>query len=305
MNDVINDFADRLPKITKCDPIDWSAFDNVLSSIEDINIFDEEYEETILTEFILNGDFYLRGEAMTEAIRHFLSNGYDVLANEGRNGGLALSALCWSSYDRYILDSAKILLNAGAPVEYKSMDDDFDGESRGVLGSIGWKLSGAWSVDKDYIWANILETYYTIVEAYAAGEDYNSINCYLDCIGSRLNSVSKIKDENSDSIEKDASKSKFLDCLVMWFDDKPLVIRKYIDFVIDPVYAAKNKDSFVDVGCDFSAVMGATLVDIRYIDSNICYFDFDNGYRIRFASHRVSNKNRIGVFKIRKIEGNI
>ena len=107
MSNAISDAVTKLSAITNKYPIDWTTFDDTLKSLTDINVFDEKYEETILSEYITDGEFYKRGEILPIAIRHFLENGYDVYANEGRNGGLALSALCWSSYDRNILEAAK------------------------------------------------------------------------------------------------------------------------------------------------------------------------------------------------------
>ena len=118
MNKSICDIVHELTEITSQPEVDWTALDAELSSLEDINYLDEQYEETILTEFISGGDFYQRGEILVKAVKHFLENGYDVLAHEGRNGGLALGALCWASYDQYILDAAKVLLDAGASIHF-------------------------------------------------------------------------------------------------------------------------------------------------------------------------------------------
>ena len=114
MSNVISDSVSKLSAITDQTPIDWDAFDSVLKGFENINAYDDQYEETILSEFIMDGNFYNRGTILADIVRHFLSCGYDVSANDGLNGGLALHALCWSSYDQHILDAAKVLMNAGA-----------------------------------------------------------------------------------------------------------------------------------------------------------------------------------------------
>lgn len=49
---------------------------------------------------------------MPAAVQHFLNAGYDVLANDGRNGVLALKQLRRTSYDKYIHDAAKVHLDA-------------------------------------------------------------------------------------------------------------------------------------------------------------------------------------------------
>ena len=168
MQDAINTAVKNLTKVLKSK--DWNIFDEELRKIEDINIYDKKYEETILTELLHEDCFYKNGALMPEVIKHFLVNGYDVLANEGANGGLVLSALCWSSYDKYVLESAKALFNAGAPLEYKSSDED--DEFAGVIGSLEWKIPGAWGPDCDYAMANTLEAYYVMAKAYEAIEEY-------------------------------------------------------------------------------------------------------------------------------------
>lgn len=155
MSNIISDSVSKLSAITDQTPIDWDAFDSILKGLEDINAYDEYYEETILSEFIMDGEFYKRGFILADVVRHFLACGYDVSANDGLNGGLALHSLCWSSYDHYVLEAAKALMNAGAPVKYRTSDDDPNEEPECLLGSIGWKISGAWMADKDYAWANI------------------------------------------------------------------------------------------------------------------------------------------------------
>lgn len=78
-----------------------------------MNVCDGEYEETILSELIMSGEFYKQGSVLPDIVRHFLSCGYDLSVNDGLNGALALELLCWSSYDQHI-DAAKILMKAGA-----------------------------------------------------------------------------------------------------------------------------------------------------------------------------------------------
>lgn len=298
MSNVISDSVSRLSAITDQTPIDWDSFDSVLKSFENINVYDDQYEETILSEFIMDGNFYNRGTILADIVRHFLSCGYDVSANDGLNGGLALHALCWSSYDRYILDAAKVLMNAGAPVNYRTRDDDLNDEPEGLLGSISWKLSGAWMVDKDYAWANTLEAYYAMTEANIAGKDYSSIDNYFACIGKNLTSVSAINVGGKSALYDEGAISVYSEPLIMWFEDKPLVVSCYTDFVVNPVYADDKKDSLSDVTAVFSSLIGATLQEVQYIGTTICYFGFSNGKRLFFASRDIGDRKRVGTFDI-------
>ena len=302
MNKTISDIVHALTIITDQRHIDWSAFDAVLSSLEDINYLDEQYEETFLSEFISSGAFYQRGEIIPEAIRHFLANGYDVHAHDGRNGGFALSALCWASYDQHILDAAKVLLDAGAPIHFRSNDNSEDGEPEGLLGDLEFKISGAWSADHDYSTANVLEAYYSIAKAYEEGKDYRCIRSFLDCIDLPLTSVSAVNKADGNPLQKKAGITQFSDSLVLWFGDLPLVVKKYIEFVVNPVFVEDNKNDLSDVSTEFAPIIGAKLLKVRYIDSCTCYLEFSNGYRVIFASHAADNRDRIGNFEIRPFE---
>lgn len=298
MNNTINDAVNKLDKVLAETPVDWVAFDAVLADVEDINALDEEYEETILSEIIRDGECYKNGECLPEIIRHFLACGYDISANEGRNGGLALSALCWSSYDRYILDAAKVLMNAGAPVVYHSKEND-PGEPEGLFGDLDWKISGAWMVDKDFEYANILLAYEAMAKAKMAGKDYNAIDSYFACIGEKLTSVSAVKCGETITLQKDENIAVFTEPIILWFGEKPLVADCYTEYVVNPVYSEDRKGEFVDVTSIFSELVGTELKEVRYLGTTICYFEFSNGNRVIFSSREIGDRKRVGTFEIR------
>ena len=306
MADYIGKITEELCKSISRNGIDWNTFEAVLSSVEDINIFDSDCEETILSELLLSDDFYNNGSLMPDIIRSFIKHGYDVRANDGINGGLCLSKLCWSSYDKYVLDAAKVLLDAGAPIDYASSDDETDDDgSGGVLGSIAWKLSGLWCIDGDYSAANIFEAYYSMIKAVRDGKDYREISSYLDCIGLRLDKVSAAVDDCECKYLTEGELIKYSGDLFMYFEGKPLKVSKYADFVIDPINARENENNAVDVIKDFTEVIGSRLVNVKFMDQSICCFDFENGKRIIFTSLGVGEGNRIGAFEIRDINGRI
>lgn len=291
MSNIISDSVSKLSAITDQTPIDWDAFDSVLKGLEDIDAYDEHDEETILSEFIMDGEFYKRGFILADVVRHFLACGYDVSANDGLNGGLALHSLCWSSYDHYVLEAAKVLMNAGAPVKYRTSGDDPNEEPECLLGSIGWKISGAWMVDKDYAWANILEAYYAMTEANIAGKDYNAIDNYFACIGKPLTAVSAINVGGKPALYDEGAVSVYSEPLILWFENKPLVVSCYTDFVVNPVYADDKKNDLADVTTAFSSLIGTTLKEVQYIGATICYFEFSNGKRLFLQAAALGTEN--------------
>ena len=84
----MGNIVSKLSAIIKKEPIDWDAFDSVLMGIENINAYDERYEETLLSEFIMYGDSYNRGFILADVIRHFLACGYDVSAGKSKKQDL-------------------------------------------------------------------------------------------------------------------------------------------------------------------------------------------------------------------------
>lgn len=299
MSDIISNTAGKLSSIIDTMPVDWEAFDMVLNGLDDINVIDAQDEETILSELIIWGNFLNHGFILPDVVRRFLSCGYDVSANNGLNGGLALQALCLSSYDQYILDAAKVLMAAGAPARYRTRGDDIYGEPTGLLGSIRWWLSGAWMADKDYPFANILEAYYAITEANLAGKDYHSIDSYFACMGKPLTAVSAINTDGKPALHREGAVSVYSEPLILWFADQPLVVSCYTDFVMNPVFADEKKDALVDVSAEFSSLIGATLREVQYFDTSICYFAFSNGKHLLLASRSADGRKRVGTFEIR------
>lgn len=293
MRDRFADTIDKLTAITETAPVDWAAFDAVLGETEDVNIFDGEYEETLLSEFLMNDAFFERGEIMPEAIRRFLACGYDVTANEGRNGGLALSSLCWSSYDRYVLDAARLLMKAGAPILYRTEDDEPDEEPSGVLGSIGWKLSGAWSVHSEFDFASVLEAYYVMAKYCLDGKEFDGVDSHFACLGQTLTAVS-----SACAPQKDGALFLYDQPLVLWFGAKPLVANCWCEFVVDPVYAEEQQQTQKDITPLFSDFIGAALQAVEYLNADTCRLRFSNGRSLLFTTRKEDGNEARGAFEI-------
>lgn len=296
MTQFIDDIVQQLVAVFQCKPVDWGKFDSILATIEDINYFAEDDDGTILSKFLLWSECYHCGEAMPEIIRHFIQCGYDVTANNGANGVACLSELCWSSYDKYILDAAKVLLDAGAPVQtYIESADDHD-----VLDSINWKLAGAWDIDSDWAWANTLEAYYQMISAVKNGKDYHGVDSFEACIGKELTNTEIIAD--FETLFPMPGRTEFDGSLVFWFDTQPLVISKYVDFVVDKVFVDDNKGKVLPTKGLFDSLLGSRLIGIEFINQTTCYMDFDNGYRIIFSGFEATENERACAFEVRKAD---
>lgn len=272
--------------------IDWDLFDLEVTKIPDINVIYEE--DTILSELYHECP---NGTILVEITKRFLENGYDVAANGGLNGALCLSNLCWATYDKYILDAAKLLLAAGANTKLP-IDGD-DRESSGVKGSISWRLGGDW-VNGDYTVANIFEAYWQLVEAYEAGRDYQSICSFEDCIGQPLLSAEII---SSKPVISKPPLTAFDGHMVLWFGDKPLVISKYIDFVVNPVFTMTMENESETAAADqyLQPLLNAKLSHFVFVDQCTAQLQFDNGMFLLLSSSDYRNKeSRYGFFEICK-----
>ena len=298
MSSNISDVMSQLSAISAVTPVNWDAFDTILRKLDNINRYDKMLEETLLSEFLMYGDFYSSGVILADVVRHFLLCGYDVSANEGANGELALSALCWSSYDQQILAAAKVLLNAGATIKRNIQDTDSKEAQEDVIESITMKLGIAWMEDEDFAYANTLEAYYAMAYASLEGKDYNSIDSYFACIGKSLDSVSAISVDGYPAIQMEGSVSIYNEPLILWFEDTPLIASCYNDFVVNPVYADEKKDALADISGLFSSVIGARLNAVRYVEMSNCCFEFSNGKHLSFMSRDIGEGNQVGSFGI-------
>lgn len=178
---------DELSSIITEDTIDWVRFDRVLSSLPNINaIYDRD---TILSELYHECP---DGKVLVDITKRFLAKGYDVNANEGLNGSQCLHNLSWATFDKYILDAAKLLLEAGARTDIPLDADSDESEGKGIKASISWRLGGDW-VEGDYTIANIFEAYWEIVEAFEAGKDYHLICGFEDCMFCHKDGTESVK----------------------------------------------------------------------------------------------------------------
>ncbi len=290
--------VNTLTEIVDKDPIDWTAFDAVLSSIEDINYLDEGEEETILSDFLFSWGHYRNGATMPEAVRHFLAKGYDVKMNDGRNGGLVLRELRWSSYDKFILETAKILLDAGAPIEYKGLNvEPGEEETERVLDDIEWGLADAWTIDTDYVYGNILGAYYAIIEAVQKGKDYHNVDCYLECLGKELTGVSVIASDSTATVTSMDALSTFSEALILWFGNTPLVVSNLVELVINPIAVEEYGDRCQVADSLLGPIIGHALRRVIYLSADSCFLEFDNGIRIIFSGFK-NGQDRLVTFEL-------
>ena len=238
--------------------IRWKVIEQLVSELKPVINKKTDEDETLLST-LYKGYFVERGEDLLRLTKLFLENGYDVKANRGFNGGVCLHDLCWSSYDGYILEIAKLLLDCGADPHYYDEDGD-------LLECITFKL-GNW-LTGEYECANLFQAYYRLIEEAQMGTDYHAIYSLDQCVGKRLCKIetAQIYEDNT---------------MILQFEDFPVVVSKYIDFVVDPIWAQQAKN-VVNLTGEYSSVLGAKLSGFRFFNYRIASLQFENGKELLF-----------------------
>lgn len=225
-------------------------------------------EESILSE--LYGSHYKPGYVNERLTDLFIKHGFKVAANEGKNGASCLSALCWSSYDKYILSIAEKLLDIGADSTLSlEKDSEDDSDNKGVLDSISWKL-GYWNIG-EYDSANMFTAYYEMVDRQQKGKSYQGIRAFRDAIGDTVTKVEKLEVLNH---KNEIRRSYLFSC-----KEHQVIVSDYVEFMVNP-YVRDEAISIVDVSEEFMPIIGANIRGLRYFNSSLAKLNFDNGFAL-------------------------
>lgn len=115
-------------------PPDWEAMEEAVKAGADVNMcYKDDSDDTYLAELYFcyvqnkigileeNEDWHtvakknaIDGQYLPRITKFFLDHGFDVNRNHHAHGGMALYRLLFSSYDGYMLECARLLLEAGA-----------------------------------------------------------------------------------------------------------------------------------------------------------------------------------------------
>lgn len=301
---------DELIEAGKAYPPDFEKMKELLASGADINAIStkEEPDESILSIIILgypetdDGD----GRYLPELCSFFLANGFDVHRSDGAFGACCLQNLTWSSYDRYILEAAKVLLRAGA-------DPTVEYDHETVLRWVATKVSAAGCVDEDHSAENLFEAMYRILEAASENRDFDSIEYFSAAEGRSLDRVEMYCEPGQQPIFSMKEKGFqhehcFTGTLVLWCGGKALQIDRWTSIVIDPAVKQSEDRIKTDISNRFSDLIGSTLRKIDFehevIRKGISYsravirLHFSNGRILRFSDNfgEVSSEKRAAFF---------
>lgn len=279
----------RLSKLLSKKVVNWIEVESIIKSFgEHINnkLPNSSYDDgTILSELFLDSHTYERGEILLKLTKLFLKHGYDVHANNDFNGAICLHNLCWASYDKYVLHTAELLLNAGANTHFNIEEDD---DEEGILNSISWKF-GYWNID-EYNSANMFEAYYQMVKAEQSGEDYRGIRDVSDCLDM---TVTKVECINTPDIKN--NKVTFDDAIILWFDSIPLVLDKSVELVVNPNRANKSRYR-IDLSTEFSKIIGQKFIKYHFITPVRVSLLFENDIKLVLSNNLTPNQEEISGY---------
>lgn len=234
------------------------------------------------------------GPSMCEIIRFFLAHGFDVTKNDGCYGAQCLYALTLSTFDRYMIDATKLLLDAGARNRTLSLaTSDSDNTPWDSIASEGSYQS---TCEHNHSLANIYEAIYQIYQAVEDGKPYSGIDSYEMAIGKKILKV--LAEGNGEQpvfspmvlpeFQKDNCYTRNL---YFVYDGGVLITTNRGDFWTDTVLPDVE---LVDVSEYFEGVVGSTIKRFKFDHKSvvegkmqhgqpITTIEFDYGRKVRFS----------------------
>lgn len=251
------------------------------------------------------------GLSMCAIIRFFLDHGFDVNKCDGCFGAQCLRALTLSTFDRYMIEATKLLLNAGAKnrtVSPKSANQD-----ETPWNSIATEGSYQGNCEHAHATANIYEAVYQIYQAVEDGKPYSGIDSYELAVGKKvLKVLTESKGVNPAFFSMDLPGFKKNNCytqtLYFVYNGGVLISTQYADFWTDTLLPAID---FIDVSEHFDGIVGNTIKGFTYdhrsvvkgtthYSQPITTIEMDSGHKVRFSINlgEVKNKDRAAYFEL-------
>ena len=205
------------------------------------------------------------GKTVLEISKLFVKHGFDVSANQGKNGAYCMEQTCLR-HDRWAPVLLEYFLEIGSdPLINLDPNDPY--EPSDLMGNIDWNLD-QWTLG-DYERANLYESCHLMGMRAIEHKDFHGIRSAEDCLGHILTKVELL----ADSTLKDSY--EYTGIMVLHFGDIPLQIRHYPDMVINPYYR-EDWNYSSDVSTDYAEYIGSSLCSIRFESALHASLSFSN-----------------------------
>lgn len=330
--------GNQLVELFRSGTPDFEAAEELIRQGADVNAVGKEDDENILSEILLgywesaHGDVFpdacddcesVRcegcehnqnlnpdlGPSMCAVIRFFLDHGFDVNKQDGCYGAQCLNALTLSSFDRYMIEATKILLDAGAKNRTVSPVADCDATPWSWIGTEA-SFQGC---ERNYALANIYEAVYQVYQAVEDGRPYGGIDSYEVAVGKKVLKVLAERDGNRSvfypmSLPQFQKKNCFNKTLYFVYEGGALLSTQYADFWTDTILPEVD---LLDVSEYFAGVVGSEIKSIDYdyktivkgtthYGQPITTLEMDSGQKVTFSINfgLVESKERAAWFEL-------
>ena len=251
------------------------------------------------------------GPAMCAIIRFFLAHGFDVTKNDGCYGAQCLNSIALSTFDRYMIDATKLLLDAGARNRTLSLATA-DGDNT-PWDSIDNEGSYQGTCEHNHSLANVYEAIYQIYQAVEDKRPYSGIDSYEMAMGKKILKV--LAEGNgkqpvfSPMVLPEFQKDNcFTRNLYFVYDGGVLITTRHADFWTDTVLPDVE---LVDISEYFEDAVDSTIKDITFdnksdVEGKIQYgqpittIEFDSGIKVRFSINfgEVEEEDMVAYFEL-------
>ena len=231
------------------------------------------------------------GEYMLEIIKFFISNGFDVGADEGAYGANCIRSLILSTVNEYELTAVKLLLDAGTIDVKDEIGESLLDEIAEHTGNEEFYFD---DYDGDISIGMLYDAMYQIVLARNEGRDYSGIEYCEKITGKKISHVYAKKSGNEEVFftinTKDSyHQNSFNATLYFEFDEGFLAITKYQECWIDKKLSTGVIE---DVSDKFRLILGRRVIKIQSYYNSINHktflvvnIIFDNGLVLQIASN--------------------
>ncbi len=231
--------------------------------------------------YLAQAILYVPGERLVPIIRFCIEHGFDVGKMGGRFGAECLENVCYSSYDRYIVDAGRELIRAGA------VDMEVE-ESKNVLETAIEKKCYEETFFPDCAVINYFEAYIRMLEALHEGDTEADFGTFHDAEGKTIMHVyAAKKNEGSTFVDKERHKNTFRDTLYFEYREGFLAVDKYLGIWTS---GRLPTGKIEDVSKHFKMVLGRTINSITFEEhGKPCQYELrinmDSGRSISFETN--------------------
>ena len=327
--------GDELIVLFRSGAPDFEAAEELMKQGADINAVGKADDENILSE-ILSGYWWSKfgdkmdgtcevdyndepecnlnpslGPSMCAVIRFFLDHGFDVTKRDGCFGAQCLWSLTLSTFDRYMIDATKILLDAGATNRTISptSSDIADTPKDSIDAEIGFQAT----FEHNHSLVNIFEAVYQIYQAVEDGRPYSGIDSYEIAIGKKILKVcaegGRAKPVFYPAALPGFQKNNcYTRTLYFIYDGGMLIVTWHAVFWTDTVLPDVE---MVDASEHFEGVVGSTIGGFAFghrtvvkgtthYEQPITTIEMDSGRKVRFSTNfgEAEDEDRAAYFEL-------